>query len=177
MACYWHGVFIRSDDICLELGRLWAGGNSAGRLKSKTASIKQSGRRSCAEMLFLFKGMERNRSGERPTSRADPGAASPLPSAMRPAAVCCDSQRPAGPCHLASLRIPRTHIGNPNYATSPSLSLSLSPFSPGAPRSLCASTSSLLECWLKWKGSALRVIPVCPFPLLIPLWWDPVGAL
>lgn len=29
----WHvigtGVFIRSDDICFELRRLWAGGNSA----------------------------------------------------------------------------------------------------------------------------------------------------
>ncbi|MEQ2164359.1 hypothetical protein GOODEAATRI_005937, partial [Goodea atripinnis] len=63
-------------------------------------------------------GWKRNSSGERPTSRADPGTVSSLPSASHPTAVCCDSQRPAGPCHLASHRIPRTHIGNPKYATS-----------------------------------------------------------
>lgn len=28
---------------------------------------------------------------------------------------------------------------------------------------LCTSTSSLLECWLEWKGSALQAIPVALF--------------
>lgn len=87
------------------------------RLLKSTDAFGRDAAQLCGEAL-LFKGMERNRSGERPTSRADPATVSPLPSAMRPAAVCCDSQRAAGLCHLASRRIPRTHIGNPNYATS-----------------------------------------------------------
>lgn len=99
-------------------------------------------------MLCGSKGWERKRSRECPTSRDDPATDSPLPSAVRPAAVCCDSQRAAGLCHLASRQIPRTHIGNPKYAAT---SLRVLPLHPR------------LSVGSSGKGSALSVIPVALF--------------
>lgn len=72
VACYWHGVFIRSDNICLELRRL-LGRREYRRLLKSTAALGRESGHSCAEMLSCSKGWKRNRSGERPTSRADPG--------------------------------------------------------------------------------------------------------
>lgn len=80
-------VFIRSDNICWELGRPWAGGAgrvvAAGGGKGSSAAfevdarIRVAKRHSCVETLGGSKGRERKRAGECPTSRDDPATGSP----------------------------------------------------------------------------------------------------
>ncbi|TNN83890.1 hypothetical protein EYF80_005761 [Liparis tanakae] len=63
-----------SDNICLELRRLRAGGNSAAFEVNRR--IKQRGAAPLCGDATLVQRDGRNRSGERPTSRDDPGAVS-----------------------------------------------------------------------------------------------------
>lgn len=142
----------RSDNICLELGRLWAGGNSAAF--EVDCRIKQ-GSGTVVSRCSLVQRDGRNRSGECPTSRADPGNVSHylLPCIPPPYAVIPKDRQA---CAIWP------HFGFPGHIlgiqTMPPPRLSL----PSALPPL-ASTSSLLECWLEWKGSALPVIPVALF--------------
>ncbi|KAI4808599.1 hypothetical protein KUCAC02_000653 [Chaenocephalus aceratus] len=76
----------RSDNICLELRRLWAGGNSTAfevncRIRQRSGTV--------VWRCSLVQRDGRNRSGERPTSRADPGTVSRylLPCVPPPYAV------------------------------------------------------------------------------------------
>lgn len=73
VACYLHSVFIRSDNICLELRRLWAGGNSVA-FEVNSHIRQRSG--TVVWRCSLVQRDGRNCSGERPTSRADPGTVS-----------------------------------------------------------------------------------------------------
>lgn len=41
VACYWHRVSIRSDNICLELRRLWAGWGENSAVFEVNRRIKQ----------------------------------------------------------------------------------------------------------------------------------------
>lgn len=130
-------------------------GGGGGAVFEVNRRIKQRSRHSCVEMLSCSKGWKGTAPGSVQTSSADPTARFPPPSASRPAAVRCDSQTPAGPCHLASR--------SDSLDTYWESKLCHLPAFPSPPARLCTSTSSLLECWLKWKGSALQAVPVALF--------------
>lgn len=129
----------------------------ARRLKS-TAALSREAAQLCGDAL-LFKGMEGTAPGSVQHQELTP--------ALFPATFCHASRR-------RMLWFPKTGRPVPSGFTSDSLDtyweskLCHLPVSPFPLRSfplgcLYASTSSLLECWLKWKGSALQVIPVALF--------------
>jgi len=158
VVCYWHCVFIRSDNICLELRRLWAGGNSAAfevncRIRQRSGTV--------VWRCSLVQRDGRNSSGERPTSRADPGTVSRylLPRIPPPyAAIPKDRQA----CAIWP------HIGFPGHIlgiqTMPPPCLSL-------PSVLSPSRSSLhphfIPAWVlaQVEGVCAPSHPSCPFPL------------
>lgn len=81
-------------------------GNSGGSGREGAERRLKSAASAAAPRCSRVQRRRRKCSRERPTSRADPAAASSLPSARRPAAVCRHPQRPAGRRHLASLGVP-----------------------------------------------------------------------
>lgn len=158
VACYWHCVFIRSDNICLELRRLWAGGNSAVfevncRIKQRSGTV--------VWRCSLVQRDGRNRSGERPTSRADPGTVSRylLPCIPPPYAVIPKDRQA---CAIWP------HFGVPGHIlgiqTMPPPCLSL-------PSALSPSGLSLrlhfIPAWAlaQVEGVCSPSDPSCPFPL------------
>lgn len=129
----------------------------AHRLKS-TAALGRAAAQSRGDAL-LFKGMEGTAAGSVQHQELTP--------ALFPATFCHASRR-------RMLRFPKTGRPVPSGLASDSpdtyweSKLCHLPVSPYPLRSVplgrpWASTSSLLECWLKWKGSALQAIPVALF--------------
>lgn len=110
----------------------------ARRLKS-TAALSGEAAQSCRDALW-FKGMEGTAPGSVRHQEMTP--------ALLPAAVCCDSQGPAGLRHLASPRIPRTHIGNPNL-----------------PASRFPARLHFIAALAQVEGVCRTSDPSCPFPL------------
>lgn len=158
VACYWHCVFIRSDNICFELRRLWAGGNCVAfevnrRIKQRSSTV--------VWRCSLVQRDGRNRSGERPTSRADPGTVSRylLPCVPPPYAVIPKDRQA---CAIWP------HFGFPGHIlgiqTMPPPRLSL-------PSALSPSRSSLrlhfIPAWVlaQVEGVCSPSDPSCPFPL------------
>lgn len=158
VACYLHSVFIRSDNICLELRRLWAGGNSAAfevncHIKQRSGTV--------VWRCSLVQRDGRNRSGERPTSRADPGTVSRylLPCIPPPYAVIPKDRQACAiwphfgfPGHILGIQtMPPPHLSLPSALSPSGLSLRL----------------HFIPAWVlaQVEGVCSPSDPSCPFPL------------
>lgn len=116
----WHGVPVRSDNICSELRRLWVGeGGGGGCLKSTVALSRDAGT-VVVEMLSCSKGWKGTAPGEASKNIKR------WPRRSFPATFCLHIPQPyavipkdrQARAIWPRVRIPRTHIGNPNYAAS-----------------------------------------------------------